>query len=105
MYAISYEVPGNRMFYDRVKSELGEDADGLLVHLVVESEGGLRHIGVWNSKQQWETYREERVRPAVNRILAQAGIPEPPAPEEEALEVVDLLARDCSAERLGASYA
>ncbi len=96
MYAFSYEVPGNRMFYGRIKDALGPPPDGLLMHLVIETAGGLNHINVWSSRQEWEAYRDETVRPAVTAVLAQAGIPEPPAPKESPLEVVDLFAQSGS---------
>ncbi len=94
MYAFSYEVPGNETFYRRINDELGEAPEGLVVHLVVESEGGLRHINVWSSQAEWERYRDERVRPAVNKVLAQAGIPEAPPPHEEPMKIVGVIARD-----------
>jgi hypothetical protein len=31
MYAFSYEVPGNRMFYERINNELGPKPEDLLV--------------------------------------------------------------------------
>lgn len=92
MYAFWYEVPGNRSFYGRISQLLSDKPDGLLLHLVVESERGLRHLNVWSSKERWEAYRDEAVRPAVNKVLAEAGIPEPPAPEEKPMIVVDLFA-------------
>lgn len=92
-YACAYEVPGDEEMYRRVKSEIGGPPPaGLVVQLVVKSGRGLRHIQVWDSKEQWEQFRDDKVRPAVNRILAAVGIPEPPNPAEEALEVVDVWA-------------
>ena len=61
------------------------------MQLVVKNGRGLRHIQVWESKEQWEQFRDDTVRPAVNRVLAAVGIPEPPQPVEEPLEVVDVL--------------
>lgn len=93
MYATSYEVPADEQIYGRVKSEIGsEQAKGLIVHLVVKSDHGLRHIGVWESEADWERFRDERVRPAVGRVLAAAGFTNPPpAPPEQELQVVDVV--------------
>jgi hypothetical protein len=92
-YAFYYEVPGTEELYRRVKAELGDDRpEGLLVQLVVKSDGGLRHIDVWESRQDWERYRDERVGPAVGKVLAAAGIAERrPQPVERPLEVVDVM--------------
>jgi hypothetical protein len=65
-----------------VRAELGdEQPEGLVVQLVVKSGGGLRHLNVWESRQDWERYRAERVGPAVGKVLAADGIARrPPEP-------------------------
>ncbi len=92
-YACSYEVPADEQDYRRVKTEIGSDRpEGLVVHLVVKSDGGLRHIGVWESQSDWERFRDQRVRPAVGKMLRAAGFTEmPPPPVEQELQVVDVL--------------
>lgn len=59
----------------------------------MQTQGGLRHLNVWRTQQEWEDYRDQKVRPAVNRTLAAGGIPEPPAPQEEQMPLVDLVCR------------
>lgn len=92
-YALLYDVPGDEHIYRRVKAEIGDERlRGLVVHLVVKSDMGLRHIEVWESKEDWEHFRDERVRPAVDKVLAAAGVPgNLPAPVEQSLDVVDVL--------------
>jgi hypothetical protein len=91
-YACFYDVPGNEAMYERVKTAIGEDRpEGLVLHLVVQSDIGLRHFGVWESKQQWERFQQERVAPAVRQVLAAAGVAEPPPPPAiHELELVDV---------------
>jgi hypothetical protein len=91
-YAFFYDVPGTEELYRRVKAEIGDEPPkGLVLHLVATHDGGLRHLNVWESRQDWERYRAERVGPAVGRVLAAAGIAErPPQPVEQRLELVDL---------------
>jgi hypothetical protein len=93
MFATSYEVPADEHMYRRVKSEIGDERiAGLVVHLVVKSDHGVRHIGVWESQADWERFRNERVRPAVGKVLAAAGLPSPPPlPQEQELQVVDVM--------------
>ncbi len=92
-YACSYEVPADERMYQRVAAEIGTGTpDGLLVHLVVKSDRGLRHIGVWETQGDWERFRDQRVRPAVSRVLQTAGVTQPPPPpEEQELHVVDVI--------------
>ncbi len=52
----------------------GNPAPGSLVRLAGPFEGGWRIIGVWESQEAWETFRRERLEPA----LRQAGRPVPP---------------------------
>lgn len=94
MHAFSYEVPGNEVMYQRVKQEVGAMPDGLIVHLVTRTPGGLRHTNVWRSQQEWESYRDETVRPAVTKMLEAQGITDAPQPREEEMPLVDLFARE-----------
>ena len=91
-YAFFYDVPGDEELYQRVKAALGDDPPkGQVAHLVVKVEGGLRHVNVWESEADWARYRDERVGPAVGKVLAAAGIAErPPRPVEQRLDVVDV---------------
>lgn len=91
-YACFYDVPADEQVYRRVKAEIGnEQPKGLVVHLVVKLDGGLRHIEVWESQEDWERFREERVEPAVGKVLAAAGLAQrPPPPVEQEMEVVDV---------------
>lgn len=78
-YAFFYDVPSDERMYERVKTEIGEDQpEGLLLHLVVKSESGLRHINVWESREQWERFADERVMPAVaNAARGRRSCPAP----------------------------
>ena len=92
-YAFQYDVPADEEFYRRVAAEIGADRPkGVITHLVVKCDGGLRHIGVWESKEDWERFRSERVGPALEKVFAAFGVadPPPPPPEQE-LDLVDAL--------------
>ena len=93
-YGCIYEVPGDEHMYAKVKAEIGEDQpQGLIAQLVSKLEtGGLRHITVWESKEQWERFQAERVGPAVGKVLAGMGISEPPGcPAVTEMELVDVI--------------
>jgi hypothetical protein len=93
VYAISYDVPADEGIYQRVKAAMGDEpAKGLIVQMVVKRDGGLRHFGVWESKELFDRFQQERVSPAVGRVLASIGVNEPPArPEIEELALVDVI--------------
>ena len=89
-HAYYYDVPSTPEMYRAVTAEMDAPPTGLISHLVVRHEQGLRHYGVWQSRASWEQYRDDVVRPAVARVLSRAGIAEPPSPEEHQLEVVEV---------------
>lgn len=94
-YACSYDVPGDEHIYARVKAEIGDDRpEGLILQLVSKLDaGGLRHINVWDSKQQWERFQQERVPPAVGKVLAGLGITKAPQrPTVTEMDLVDVIA-------------
>ena len=64
-YACSYEVPATIDMYREVRRLIGDEpATGMLAHLVVRSDSGLRHLEVWESKAACQRFRENRVVPA-----------------------------------------
>jgi hypothetical protein len=91
-HAFFFDVPGDAEMYRRVKEAIGQDeAKGQIVQLVTATDTGLRHLGVWESKEDWERYRDERVRPPVERVLSAAGLMPGAHPEEHPLELVDVM--------------
>ena len=87
-----YDVPGTEDTYRRVKAAIGdEQPKGLVAHLVVGTDTGLRHIGVWDSREDWQRFHDERVQPAVHAVLTSAGFTQmPPDPPVQELRLVDL---------------
>lgn len=92
-YAFQYDVPADEQFYRRVCAEINdEQPKGLIAQVVVKRDGGLRHIAVWESKEDWERFRTERVDPALDKVFAAAGFAHrPPRPPEQELDLVDAL--------------
>lgn len=92
-YACFYDVPGDERTYAQVKAQIGEEQPkGLVLHLVVKREDGLRHFAVWESREEWERFQQERVAPAVAKMLATVGVTEPPPrPEAQEMELIDIM--------------
>jgi len=90
-YAYYYDVPSTPEMYRAVTAEIGDHPPtGLISHLVVHENDGLRHYGVWERRTDWEQYRDAVIRPAVARVLRRAGIPEPARPNEHPLDLIDI---------------
>ena len=91
-YALQYDVPADEQLYRRVAAEIGdEQPKGLVAHVGGKRDGGLRHIEVWDSKEEWEHFRAERIEPALDKVFAAAGITHrPPRPPMQEMELVDV---------------
>ena len=91
-YAFFYDVPASEDMYRAVKALIGDAPPmGLVAQLVVHSDSGLRHIGVWNSPDDWQRFHDERVEPAVHTVLREAGfVHMPPGPPLQELDLVDV---------------
>jgi hypothetical protein len=91
-HAFTYDVPANEQMYRQVKQAIGDATpEGLVVHVVVQVDGGLRHIEVWDSKEAWDRFHDERVEPALHQVLTAAGFTEmPPDPPVEELALIDV---------------
>ncbi len=75
-YAFIQDVPANPEIYRLILERLGDTPPpGLISHVVVVREGGLRYIDVWQTEEAWDTFRDEQVEPAVEAVLAGFGIP------------------------------
>lgn len=91
-YAFYYDAPGTPEVYKMVSARIGATRpEGLLTHVVTSTGVGLRHLDVWESREQWEAFRDSIVRPAVAAVLSEFGVDDPPAPPvEHVLDLVDV---------------
>lgn len=81
VYAFVQDVPIDMRIYERIKAGLGDTLpDGLVVHVVQQTEQGLRYLDVWESEEACDRFTEGRLHPVVGRVLAEAGF-RPPAGE------------------------
>jgi hypothetical protein len=90
-YSFIHDVPIDEAQYAEVRTAIGDDTPkGLVAHLVIRREAGLRYIDVWDSEEDWTRFRDERVRPAVSEMLAKHGIePADRGDDRRPIEVVD----------------
>ena len=91
-YAFRQDVPISMDIYRTIVERLGQTPpEGLIVHLVIEQERGLRYIDVWDSPAQHQRFVDERLHPIIGDVLRGAGFATmPPEPETVILEVTDV---------------
>ena len=51
----------------------GSTPPGAIFHWAAQTDDGLKVVDVWETKEQWERFAEEQVRP----VSEQVGFPEP----------------------------
>jgi hypothetical protein len=77
--------------YERISKAVGDDPpEGLIVHAAGEEGGKWRSVGVWESEEDWNRFREGRLMPAVTKVLGEQAVAAGPPPQEafEAKHVV-----------------
>jgi hypothetical protein len=91
-FAFQQDVPITMDIYRTIMEQLGETVpEGLIVHLVIQREQGLRYIDVWESQAAHQRFVDDRLHPVIGRVLRDAGFAEmPPEPESVVLDVTDV---------------
>jgi hypothetical protein len=75
-YAFTYDVPANPEMYAKIRALLpSQPPVGLISHVVIKHEAGLRYVDVWDSQSAWRTFMDEIGEPAVEKVLAGYGLP------------------------------
>lgn len=89
-FAFTQDVPIDAAFYQRIVDGLGDATpNGLIVHLAVERDGGLRYIDVWENEQAWRSFVDDRLHPVLHDLLHDVfGDDMPPEPPQTELTVV-----------------
>jgi hypothetical protein len=77
-YAFIQDVPAGWDSYERVAAAIGDEPpDGLIVHVAGPTDSGFRVIEVWESKDAWERFRDERLRPVVKTVAGDGPAHQP----------------------------
>lgn len=90
-YAFTYDVPIDSQTYHSIVEGLGRALPpGMISHVAYRIENGLRYIDVWETKDDWEKFQDDRLHPVVHRLLESMLGFVPPEPLTTALEVIDV---------------
>ena len=89
-YAFIQDVPADEAIYRQILELLpaGTPA-GLITHLAVKHEGGLRYIDVWETQADWDRFHHGPLQPAVDKVLDGLGIPH--SHEDVMVEELDVI--------------
>jgi hypothetical protein len=89
-YAFTYDVPIDEDFYKKIQDGLGPEVPkGLITHLVVKlPEGGLRYFDVWEKKDDFVRFADERLHPVIHPLIESAFGFVPPEPVQEEISVL-----------------
>jgi hypothetical protein len=90
-YAFVQDVPIDRTTYLALRERLGDTPPaGLISHVVLERDGGLRYVDVWESEPAWTRFRDEQVLPALVELMESRGASlDPTGVRYDVVEVVD----------------
>jgi hypothetical protein len=82
--------------YDAISAEIGEETPtGAIWHAAGLYEGKLRILEVWESEDAYRRFREERLAPALNKVMGpEAAVRDWPPPGFEPMQVHNLLQAD-----------
>jgi hypothetical protein len=91
-YSFMQDVPANEDIYRQIKELLpAEPPRGLIAHIAMTRDGGLRYVDVWESESAWERFRDDDLEPAVGKVLARFGIPHThDSVQFEMIDVIDV---------------
>lgn len=89
-YAFTYDVPITAEIYARIKDGIGpQRPPGLIAHLAYRTDTGLRYVEVWQAKDDWDAFVDERLHPVVHPLLQEMLGFIPPEPPQTELDIVD----------------
>jgi hypothetical protein len=85
------QVPADSTWetYLRVMAEVGDEHPaGLIVHVAEpHGDGGVRIVDVWDSQADYERFRDERLVPAVRRVVGEEAFAQAPPVRLDVLDV------------------
>jgi hypothetical protein len=103
-FSFTQDVPADDAVYGKLVEGLGDELPkGLVVHIAMrlpDGSPGLRYVDVWESKEDWERFRDERLHPILHDTLREIfGDDLPPEPPQTVADVIHVWGVDASQPR------
>ena len=90
-YAFTYDVPIDSATYQRIADDIGRELPkGMICHIAHRIDAGLRSVDVWESKDDWESFQDDRLHAVVHPMLESMLGFVPPEPTTTTLDVIDV---------------
>ena len=71
-YAFIHDVPANEEMYREIRALLPNSTPpGLISHVAIVRETGLRYVDVWATEADWIRFRDGFVGPALAKVRAE----------------------------------
>jgi len=87
-YAFVQDIPATWDAYLGIAEALGAAApEGLVLHAAGPTEEGFRMIGIWDSRDMWNRFRDDRLRSILESLVAGSRV----RPTYRELDIVHLL--------------
>lgn len=83
---LTQDLPVGREDLEAVSAEMGvreNRPDGLILHTFIETPAGVHVVDVWETAEHYDTFRDERLMPAIGKVMTARGVSmdgPPPAP-------------------------
>lgn len=92
---MTMDLPVKRADLEAVSFAMGvheNPPDGLLIHVMTETPSGIHVVDVWDSKEAFENFSNDRLTPTMQKVMAQRNVsmdgPPPEPTFDEAFDVV-----------------
>lgn len=74
-YAFVHDAPANEQMYREIQALLPESTPpGLISHVAIVRDGGLRYVDVWTTETDWIRFRDDHLGPALGKVRADHGM-------------------------------
>ena len=92
---LTQDLPVGREDVEAVSAEMDvkdNPPDGLILHTFTETPQGVQVVDVWESAAHYDRFREERLMPAMAKVMAERGVAvDGPPPEGRFADAFDLI--------------
>lgn len=92
---LTQDLPVGREDLEAVSTEMGvrdNPPDGLILHTFTLTSEGVHVVDVWESSAHYDRFRDERLMPAMGKVMAQRGVPlDGPPPTPTLVDAFDVI--------------
>ena len=92
---MTMDIPVPREIAEAVSAAMGAEGDppdGLIAHVMTKTPDGVHVVDIWESREQFDKFSNEQLRPTMQKVLDERGISlDGPPPEPTFEEGFDLV--------------